>query len=121
LAGLTIVGAPGDGVYERRDSGIGLAPIRDLNLFDHPEDPAASRRGLGSAAISGPPNDHVRTVALLLLHIFWVCLLLIIVLATVTAWYKPDYLKDMIGFYGTVVATLGTLLGGVVAFYFARR
>jgi len=27
----------------------------------------------------------------------------------------------MIGFFSTVVATLGTLIGGVVAFYFARR
>jgi hypothetical protein len=29
--------------------------------------------------------------------------------------------KDLIGFFSTVVAMLGTLLGGVVAFYFARR
>lgn len=30
-------------------------------------------------------------------------------------------MKDLIGFFGTVIATLGTLIGGVVAFYFARR
>ena len=43
-------------------------------------------------------------------------LVLILVMATWVAWFQPGSLKDVIGFFATVVATLGTLLDGVVAF-----
>jgi hypothetical protein len=68
-----------------------------------------------------PPPAHVREVAGMLLWIFAVCVVLIIGLVTCVAFWRPESLEDVTGFFGTVIATLGTLLGGVVAFYFARR
>lgn len=91
--------------------------VEDLSEEDH----RASRGGMQRVEERPPPADHVKRIAAILLLIFGVSLVLILVLTTVTAWWKPDALKDLIGFYSTVVATLGTLLGGVVAFYFARR
>jgi hypothetical protein len=91
-----------------------------LDLSDSPEELDASTKGL-VPRLTGPPHDHVRTVALRLLLIFGICLFAILILATLVAWFSPGALKDIIGFFGTVVATLGTLLGGVVAFYFTRR
>ncbi|MDI6103765.1 hypothetical protein QLQ12_34640 [Actinoplanes sp. NEAU-A12] len=92
----------------------------ELNLSDDHPDPRASRRGLDEPS-EGPPPDHVRAVAFLLLWIFGLCLGGVVILATVIAMNKPDVLKDMVAFFSTIVATLGTLIGGVVAFYFARR
>jgi hypothetical protein len=68
-----------------------------------------------------PSPDHSREVAKFLLWIFGVCIFLIIALSFTTALTKPDSLEVVLGFFGTIVAALGTLLGGVVAFYFARR
>jgi hypothetical protein len=96
--------------------------VESLDLSD--EERAASEKGLSppaSTATDPPPHDHIRAVALRLLWIFGVCLIAIIGLATVIACLRPGSLKDMIGFFGTVIATLGTLLGGVVAFYFSRH
>jgi len=56
----------------------------------------------------------------LLLWIFGGCLVAVIGLVVIVAWRLPDGLQDVIGFYGSIVTMLGTLLGGVVAFYFAR-
>jgi hypothetical protein len=92
----------------------------ELDLSTNAPDLAASSRGIDKPA-EGPPADHSRMVALLLLLIFGLCLGAVVILATVIAWHKPDALKDIVAFYGTIVATLGTLIGGVVAFYFARR
>ncbi len=85
------------------------------------DDPDASTRGLESLGPASPSPDHVRTVALSLLLIFGVCLVSILILVSLIGWFRTPALKDMIGFFSTVVATLGTLIGGVVAFYFARR
>jgi hypothetical protein len=56
-----------------------------------------------------------------LLVIFGITIVLILLLTTAIACWRESALKDLIGFFSTVVAMLGTLLGGVVAFYFARR
>jgi hypothetical protein len=91
-----------------------------LDLSHQPDERDASTRGL-APPVTGPPHDHVRSVALRLLLIFEVCLFSVLILATMIAWLRPESLQDMIGFFGTVVATMGTLLGGVVAFYFTQR
>ncbi|HET9141392.1 hypothetical protein [Actinophytocola sp.] len=91
-----------------------------LDLSRQPDEREASTRGL-VPPVAGPPQDHVRSVALQLLLIFEVCLFSVLILATMIAWLRPEALQDMIGFFGTVVATMGTLLGGVVAFYFTQR
>jgi hypothetical protein len=91
-----------------------------LDLSRQPAEREASTKGL-DPGVTGPPQDHVRAVALRLLLIFGVCLFSVLILATLVAWLRPTSLQDMIGFFGTVIATLGTLLGGVVAFYFTRR
>jgi hypothetical protein len=56
-----------------------------------------------------------------LLVIFGMTIVPILVLTTAVACRRESALKDLIGFFSPVVAMLGTLLGGVVAFYFARR
>jgi hypothetical protein len=85
------------------------------------EDDRASQGGVSRPEELPPPPDHIRRVASYLLLIFGVSIVLILLLTTAIAWWRADALKDVVGFFGTVVATLGTLLGGVVAFYFARR
>jgi hypothetical protein len=68
-----------------------------------------------------PPADHVRAVARTLLLIFGLSMGMILLLTAAVAFWRESALKDTIAFFGTVVATMGTLLGGVIAFYFARR
>lgn len=85
------------------------------------EDDTASRSGVSEPEELTPPIDHIRSVASYLLVIFGITIVLILLLTTVIACWRESALKDMIGFFSTVVAMLGTLLGGVVAFYFARR
>jgi hypothetical protein len=92
-----------------------------LDLSEKERDASTKGLGPGPSSVPAPPADHVKEVAERLLFIFGACLFAILVFATVSAWFRPETLKDIIGFFGTVVATLGTLLGGVVAFYFARR
>ncbi len=92
----------------------------ELDLAGDDEDKSASSRGLLVPSTLPPPED-TRAVALSLLRFAGLCTALIVVLATVTAFVGSNNLKEMIAFYTTIIATLGTLLGGVVAFYFARR
>ena len=105
--------------------GLDGSSDEDLEPWDlSDEERTASVRGLSppsTAAPEPPPHQYVREVALRLLFIFGLCLLVIILMSSVIAWFKPESLKDMVSFFGTVIATLGTLLGGVVAFYFSRR
>lgn len=96
--------------------------VEDENIRDlSGEDDRASRGGVQRPDERPPPADHVRWVANKILWIFGVCIVLILLLTTATAWWKTAALKDVIGFFSTVIATFGTLIGGVVAFYFARR
>jgi hypothetical protein len=88
-----------------------------LNLVDMDGEPSPA----SNSPTDHTPPEHVRQMANMLLWIFAVCVILIILLATSVAFWREQSLKDIIGFFGTVIATLGTLLGGVVAFYFARR
>jgi hypothetical protein len=85
------------------------------------EDDDASQTGVSRPEELTPPVDHIRSVATYLLVIFGLTIVLILVLTTAVACWRQSALKDLIGFFSTVVAMLGTLLGGVVAFYFARR
>lgn len=85
------------------------------------EDARASQGGVVRPDERPPPPDHVRSIASYLLLIFGISMILILLLTTAVAWWHETALKDVINFFGTVVATMGTLLGGVVAFYFARR
>jgi hypothetical protein len=85
------------------------------------EDDRASHGGVVKPDERPPPPDHIRSVASYLLLIFGISMILILLLTTAVAWWRVEALKDVINFFGTIVATLGTLLGGVVAFYFARR
>ncbi len=111
-------------------TGRGRRGIRSANgshLLDYEreedlsnEDRQASLAGVGVPE-EQPPADHVRSVARAILLIFGVSMGLILLLTTAVAFWRQPALKDVIAFFGTVVATLGTLLGGVVAFYFARR
>jgi hypothetical protein len=93
-----------------------------MDLSERAEELADGQRGLDrNITTEAPPHDHVRTVATRLLFIFGGCLFLILGLATAVAYFRPEVLKDMINFFATIVAMLGTLLGGVVAFYFTRK
>jgi hypothetical protein len=85
------------------------------------EDRQASLAGVGIPHEQPPPADHVRAVAHAILLIFGLSMAMILLLTAAVAFWRESALKDVIGFFGTVVATMGTLLGGVVAFYFARR
>lgn len=85
------------------------------------EDDDASRTGVSKPEELAPPVDHIRSVATYLLVTFGITIVLILILTTAVACWRESALKDLIGFFSTVVAMLGTLLGGVVAFYFARR
>jgi membrane protein YqaA with SNARE-associated domain len=45
----------------------------------------------------------------------------VIALAFTSALVKPEALADLAAFYGIIVSTLGTALGGVTGFYFGQR
>jgi hypothetical protein len=113
--GLVRTGIPSE--EDTADQVAGDVRITDLSG----EDDHASRSGVQRPEERPPPPDHIRRVANQLLLIFGVSIILILLLTTAIAWGRTGALKDVIGFFSTVVATLGTLLGGVVAFYFARR
>lgn len=81
----------------------------------------SSRRGLAQGQSSRPPVKDVRMVAVRLLWIFSGVLVLALSLTTWVAFQRPDQLQDVIAFFGTVIATVSTLVAGVVAFYFANK
>src|SRR5688572_24963316 len=66
-----------------------------LDLSSRPDERAAATMGLASPEEADPPYDHVRDVALHLLRTFGVCLLTILALATLIAWFRPTALEDM--------------------------
>ncbi|WP_067496474.1 hypothetical protein [Actinoplanes sp. TFC3] len=94
---------------------------RPWDLSNDPNELRDAEKGLSAPPETGPPADDIRAVALFLLRLFGACMLLIILATSALAWLEPTGLKDLIAFFGTVIATLGTLLGSVVAFYFTRR
>ena len=74
------------------------------------EEPDERPMGLARISQSGtPPHNDIKTIAILLLRMCGLILVLILVMATWVAWFQPGSLKDVIGFFATVVATLGTL------------
>ena len=107
------------GVNNTRDAG-GVV-VEQLRKDLSEEDDNASQGGVSKPEELTPPVDHIRSVASYLLVIFGITIVLILLLTTAIACWRESALKDLIGFFSTVVAMLGTLLGGVVAFYFTRR
>jgi len=63
----------------------------------------------------------VRAVARALLLIFGLRMVMFLLLTAAVAFWREAALRDVVAFFGTIVATMGTALGGVITCYFGRR
>lgn len=109
------------------DPKVPREPELDLSIVDHaagePTGGGNWPRPRGNRPLNGDrPFDPKLTVARCLLGIFGICLFGIIYLmySLASNSEQGDSLTDIVGFYGSIVSMLGTLMGSVVAFYFTR-
>lgn len=97
--------------------GIDSKPV----VLDLSGEGGTTRPGLDQYRNSEPDPKHSRQIAFALLVIFGLGLAGIVGMTTLIAWHRSAVLPDVVAFFGTIVTMLGTLIGGVVAFYFSRR